>query len=110
MAGTQRPPAGLARSATPAPGARVRPQAVCLPSFSRPGGGVGEVGGSGLRGPVRALRLIGVVIVVVPVPPVVRRALRVALGRVLPGFLPPERAHVEVAPGAAHRLVAAVVE
>jgi len=33
-----------------------------------------------------------------------------SLGRVLPLLLPPERGDVEVAPGAAHRLVAAVVD
>src|SRR5207245_11610605 len=47
---------------------------------------------------------------VVPDPPLVRRGLRVALRRVLPLLLAPERTHVEVAPGAPKRLVAAVVE
>src|SRR5207245_7626937 len=47
---------------------------------------------------------------VVPDPPLVRRGLRVALRRVLPLLLAPERSQVEVAPGAPHRLVAAVVD
>src|SRR5262249_17802070 len=58
----------------------------------------------------RPLRHPRVVVFVVPVPPVVGRGLGIALGRVLPGLLPPERGHVEVAPGAPQRLVAAVVE
>src|ERR1700682_4967477 len=47
---------------------------------------------------------------VVPDPPLVRRRLGVALRRVLPLLLAAERTHVEVAPGAPKRLVAAVVE
>src|SRR5215475_5586828 len=47
---------------------------------------------------------------VVPGPPPVRRGLRVALRRVLPLLLAPERSDVEVAPGAPHRLVAAAVD
>ena len=47
---------------------------------------------------------------VVPVPPLVGRGLGVALRRVLPLLLPPQGGDVEVAPGAAHRLVAAVVD
>src|SRR6266542_6820323 len=47
---------------------------------------------------------------VVPDPPLVRRGLGVALRRVLPLLLAPERSHVEVAPGAPHRLVAAAVD
>src|SRR5215207_1158177 len=54
--------------------------------------------------------LAGLPVLVVQVPPLVRRGLRVALRRVLPLLLAPERRHVEVAPGAAHRLVAAVVD
>src|SRR5215469_10404744 len=49
-------------------------------------------------------------VVVVPVPPLVRRTLRITLWRVLPGFLTAERSDIEVAPDAAHRLVAAVVD
>src|SRR4051794_6768851 len=45
-----------------------------------------------------------------PVPPLVRSALGVALRRVFPRLLTPERRHVEVAPGGAHRLVAAGVD
>ena len=47
---------------------------------------------------------------VMPDPPVVRRGLGIALRRVLPLLLTPERGDVEVGPGAAHRLVAAVVD
>src|SRR5438876_11693926 len=49
-------------------------------------------------------------ITVVPVPPFVRPGLGVTLRRVLPLLLTPERRDVEVAPGAAHRLVAAAVD
>src|SRR5882757_7705964 len=49
-------------------------------------------------------------VTVVPVPPFVRWGLRIALRGVLPLFLAPERSHVEIAPGAPHRLVAAVVD
>src|SRR6476646_9749909 len=49
-------------------------------------------------------------VTVVPVPPLVRPALGVALRRVLPLLLTPERRHVEVAPNRAHRLVAAAVD
>src|SRR5688572_7429727 len=48
--------------------------------------------------------------VVVPDPPLVGRGLWVVLGRVLPLLLPTERSHVEVAPGASQRLVAAGVD
>ena len=60
------------------------------------------------RAPPLGRSCIGVF--VVPVPPLVRRGLRVALRRVLPLLLAPERSHVEVAPGAPHRLVAAAVD
>src|ERR1700722_10673744 len=56
------------------------------------------------------LRQFGMVVLVVPVPPVVRRGLRIALGRVFPLFLASERGHVEVAPGAPEGLVTTVVE
>src|ERR687895_1091168 len=49
-------------------------------------------------------------VLVVVVPPLVRRGLRVALGRVLPLLLAAERRHVEVCPRGAHRLVAALVD
>src|ERR1700679_3201799 len=45
-----------------------------------------------------------------PVPPLVRFGLGVALGRVLPLLLTTEWGEVEIAPGATHRLVAAVVD
>src|SRR5579863_9798786 len=59
--------------------------------------------------PLRVRRGLGVV-VVVPVPPLVRRGLGVTLWRVLPSLLTAERRDIEVAPGAPHRLVAAVVD
>src|SRR6478752_8863588 len=49
-------------------------------------------------------------VTVVPVPPLVRPALGVALPRVLPLLLTAERRHVEVAPDGAHRLVPAAVD
>src|SRR5262245_51756533 len=52
----------------------------------------------------------GVLVGVVPVPPLVRRRLRVALRRVLPVLLTPKRGDVEVIPRAPHLLVAAVVD
>src|SRR5215471_3283204 len=64
----------------------------------------------GGRGVHRPKRHLGMIVLVVPVPPAVRRGLRIALGRVLPVLLPSERGHVEVAPGAPQRLVAAVVD
>src|SRR6476659_9599707 len=59
--------------------------------------------------PVRVRRGLGVVIVM-PVPPLVRRALGVTLWRVLPSLLTAERRDIEVAPGGPHRLVAAAVD
>src|SRR5829696_1160974 len=47
---------------------------------------------------------------VVVVPPLVRRGLRVSVRRVLPLLLAPECGDVEIAPGAAQLLVAAVVD
>src|ERR1700704_2472044 len=66
---------------------------------------------SGVRhlDPLRVGRGVGDV-TLVPVPPLVRSALGVTLRRVLPRLLTPERRHVEVAPGGAHRLVAAAVD
>src|ERR1700738_1300579 len=49
-------------------------------------------------------------VAVVPVPPLVRRGLRIAFRRVLPRLRAPERSHVELSPGAPHRLVAAAVD
>src|SRR6266853_3554744 len=59
--------------------------------------------------PLRVRRGLGVV-VVVPVPPFVRRGLRVTLWRILPGFLTAERRDIEIAPGGPHRLVATAVD
>src|SRR5580698_11322127 len=50
------------------------------------------------------------VIVVVPVPPLVRLALGVTLWRVLPGLLTAKRRNVEIAPDGPHRLVAAAID
>src|ERR1700682_6329223 len=50
------------------------------------------------------------VVVVVPIPPLVRRGLGITLRRVLPSLLTAERADVEIAPGGPHRLVAAEVD
>src|SRR5205823_7258607 len=47
---------------------------------------------------------------VVPDPPLVRRSLRIALRRVLPFLLAPERRDVEVVPSVSHLLVAAVID
>src|SRR6478609_756473 len=47
---------------------------------------------------------------VVPVPPLIRRRLRMARRRVLPMLLAAKRREVQVAPGATHLLVAAVVD
>src|SRR4051794_18644421 len=58
----------------------------------------------------RRARSRGAAVRVVVVPPLVRRRLGVALRRVLPRLLAAERRDVEVAPGAAHRLVAAAVD
>src|SRR6201987_1927712 len=55
--------------------------------------------------PLRVRRGLGLV-VVVPVPPFVRRGLGVTFWRVLPSLLTAERRDVKVAPGGPHRLVA----
>src|SRR6516165_5092472 len=44
-------------------------------------------------------------VVVMPVPPFVRRSLRVTLGRIFPSLLTTERCNVEKAPDSPHRLV-----
>src|ERR1700738_5721525 len=66
---------------------------------------------SGVRDldPFRVGRGLGDV-TLVPVPPLVRSALGVALRRILPGLLTPERRHVEIAPGGAHRLISAAAD
>src|SRR5262249_83716 len=53
---------------------------------------------------------LGGAVFVVPIPPHVGRGLRVALRRVLPLLLPPQRSHIEVAPGTPHHLVATIVD
>src|SRR5687767_13668360 len=63
----------------------------------------------GHRGPFRVGRGFGVV-VVVPVPPLVARRLGIALRRVFPFLLAPERRHVEIAPDGPDRLVAAGID
>src|SRR6185369_15821315 len=65
--------------------------------------------GGGNLDPLRVRRRLGIV-VVVPVPPLVRRRLRVTLRRVFPNLLPAERRDVEVAPNGPHRLVAANID
>src|SRR4051794_9029490 len=64
--------------------------------------------GGGVR--ERRLKDGRLVVLVMEVPPPVGRGLRVALGRVLPLLLAPERGDVEVAPRAAHGFVAALVD
>src|SRR5580700_800771 len=59
--------------------------------------------------PLRVWRRLRVV-VIVPVPPLVRRSLRVTRRRVLPCFLPSQSRHVEVAPRTPQRLVPAAVD
>src|SRR5579859_239391 len=50
------------------------------------------------------------VVVVVPVPPLVRRGLRITLRRVLPSLLTAERRDIEVAPDSPHRFIGAIVD
>jgi hypothetical protein len=69
----------------------------------------GGFSGVGHLNPLRIRRGLGAV-VVVPVPPLVWRRLRVALWRIFPFLLAPERGHVEVAPSAPHRLIAAAID
>src|SRR5260370_14248112 len=69
-------------------------------------GGFSSVGHLDPRLVRRGLGLV----VVVPVPPLVRRRLGVTLWRILPGFLTTEGRDIEVAPGGSHRLVAAAVD
>src|SRR5438034_10948504 len=51
-----------------------------------------------------------VAVLVVPIPPLVRQCLRVALRRVLPLLLTPERSDVEIVPSGPHLLVTAAVD
>src|SRR5215510_6703484 len=83
------------------------------PSLARFGLFVAPSGGGSIRvdydiDPLRVRRWLGVV-VVMPVPPLVRRGLGVTLWRVLPSLLTAQRRDIEVAPSTPHRLVAAVV-
>src|SRR5215472_15365439 len=63
----------------------------------------------GYLDPLRVRRDLALV-VVVPVPPLVRRRLRVTFWRVLPSLLTAERRDIEVAPGGPHRLIAAAID
>src|SRR4030095_12968085 len=49
-------------------------------------------------------------VLVVPIPPLVRRCLRIVLRRVLPLFLAPESSNVEIVPSVPHLFVTAVVD
>src|SRR5690349_18708596 len=49
-------------------------------------------------------------VAVVPVPPLVRRRLRITLRRIFPNLLSAERCDVEVAPGGSERLIAADID
>src|SRR3954453_23427779 len=69
----------------------------------------GGLSGVGHLDPFRVGRGIGDV-TLVPVPPLVRAALGIALRRVLPLLLASERRHVEIAPDRAHRFVAAAAD
>src|SRR6202790_594167 len=82
-----------------------------LPRFTGLAVAFPKGGLSGVRDldPLRVRRGLGDV-TLMPVPPLVRSALGVAIRRVLPRLLTPERRHVEVAPGGTHRLVAAAVD
>src|SRR2546423_9379669 len=51
-----------------------------------------------------------IAVLVVPIPPLVRRSLRIALRRVLPLLLTPERSDVEVVPSVSHLLITAAVD
>src|SRR6478752_5907756 len=112
-------PGGAGRAALPgrargAPRRRRRPSAGAPPPARRRCARSGSRAG----GPALGGRLVGqgvcevrrLVVLVVEVPPHVRLRLRVALRRVLPDLLAPERGHVEVGPGRAEGLVTAAVD
>src|SRR5215218_10250626 len=106
-----------ARRARPGPPPRCRDRparAGAPPRARRPHVRVGSrAARSALRGGcVRKgmLEGAGIVVLVMEVPPCVRLALRIALGRVLPLLLAAERGDVEVGPGGAQGLVAALVD
>src|SRR5690349_16848146 len=63
----------------------------------------------GYLDPLRIRRVL-CVIVVVPVPPFVRRSLRVTRRRILPNLLTTERREIEVTPDGPHRFVAAIID
>src|ERR1700689_31601 len=90
-----------------APGTCARCAAFCCRSLP---GLLLALRGAGPRGRGRLLADVLLAVLVVEVPPLVGRSLRIALGRVLPLLLAAERGHIQVAPGTAHRLVAAVVD
>src|SRR6266481_4118099 len=99
-------------SCAESPAARRRPGG--RPSLARFRLSVAPSGGGSFRvgydiDPLRVRRGLGLV-VVVPVPPLVRLGLGVTVWRVLPGLLTAERRHIEVAPGGSHRFVAAAVD
>src|SRR5687768_6119185 len=96
-------PAALVRVAA-ARRSRRAPGGARLPPRSRTG--AAPPAGPARRGRSRDLAPV----LVVEVPPPVGRGLRIALGRVLPLLLAPQRGDVEVGPGAAHGLVAAAVD
>src|SRR6185369_11853271 len=76
-----------------------------LLSIARSEGGFSS---AGHLDPLRIGRGLGIV-VVVPVPPLVWRRLRVTLWRILPSFLTAKRGNIEVAPDGPHGLVSAIV-
>src|SRR5215467_6110993 len=83
------------------------PCLACFLFLLAPSGGSSDRVGEYVH-PLRVRRGFGVV-VVVPVPPLIWRRLRVACWGVLPRFLTAERRDVEIAPSAPHGLIAAVV-
>src|SRR5580698_3761891 len=87
----------------------VRPPSASFLLFGAPSRG----GGLRVRYDIDPLRIrrgrLGA-IVVVPVPPLVRRGLGISLWRIFPSLLTAEWREVEVAPDGPHGLVAAVVD
>src|SRR5947208_16032882 len=69
---------------------------------------------SGCAAPANLFENLGrgfvVAVLVVPIPPLVRRSLRVAFRRVLPLLLTPEGSDVEVVPSVPHLFVTAAVD
>src|SRR5947208_16459975 len=93
-------------------GSRLSIKICCLTSAEARSRGV--TAHSGCAAPADLFEDLGggfvVAVFVVPVPPLVRRRLRVALRRFLPLLLTPEGSDVEIAPGVPHLLIAAVVD